>query len=115
MDEYEELESFNTLTYSYSPAQLDLSTHSVTTFEQLCKLSIVMDRIISCLYAEQSLMRDVDDLLLDANWLHSELERWRSELPAHLVVRLDEPSGSIILPHNLSLLYVIKPRIVTRC
>ncbi|KAI9902252.1 hypothetical protein N3K66_004069 [Trichothecium roseum] len=103
LDEYEELEPFHTRTYSPSPRQLDVPTYSVTTFEQLSRLSVIMDRVLACLYAERSFARDADELLLDAGRLHGELERWKRDLPAHLVVRLDDAATSTILPHTLSL------------
>ncbi|RMJ01473.1 hypothetical protein CDV36_015782 [Fusarium kuroshium] len=104
LDEYEELEEFNTNTYSERPTQLGFPTYSVSTFEQLCKLSIIMDRILCNLYSEKSCARDSQDLFDASNALHAELKRWRSEMPAHLLVHLNNPGNSTILPHTLSLL-----------
>lgn len=104
LDEYEELEEFNTNTYSEHPTQLGCPTYSVSTFEQLCKLSIIMDRILCNLYSEKSCFRDPQELFDASNALHSELKRWRSEMPAHLLVHLNNPGNSTILPHTLSLL-----------
>ncbi|UPL03597.1 hypothetical protein LCI18_014531 [Fusarium solani-melongenae] len=104
LDEYEELEEFNTNTYSEHPTQLGCPTYSVSTFEQLCKLSIIMDRILCSLYSEKSCYRDPQELFDASNALHSELKLWRSEMPAHLLVHLNNPGNSTILPHTLSLL-----------
>ncbi|KAJ4221451.1 hypothetical protein NW759_006697 [Fusarium solani] len=104
LDEYEELEEFDTNTYAERPTQLGCPTYSVSTFEQLCKLSIIMDRILCNLYSEKSCSRDCQELFHASNALYSELKRWRSEMPAHLVVHLNNPSNSTILPHTLSLL-----------
>ncbi|RSL75134.1 hypothetical protein CEP51_011160 [Fusarium floridanum] len=104
LDEYEELEEFNTNTYSELPTQLGCPTYSVSTFEQLCKLSIIMDRILCNLYSEKSCSRDPQELLDASNSLHTKLRRWRREIPAHLMVHLNNPSNSTILPHTLSLL-----------
>jgi hypothetical protein len=58
LDEYEELEPFDTLGYSATPGGLGLPTHSVSTFEYLCKLSTIANRILCSLYAEKSLQMD---------------------------------------------------------
>ncbi|RSL63312.1 hypothetical protein CEP53_004467 [Fusarium sp. AF-6] len=104
LDEYEELEEFNTNTYSGHLTQLGCPTYSVSTFEQLCKLSIIMDRILCNLYSEKSCSRDPTELHNASNALHAELKCWRSEMPAHLLVHLNNPGNSTILPHTLSLL-----------
>ncbi|KAL2683302.1 hypothetical protein Neosp_007772 [[Neocosmospora] mangrovei] len=80
LDEYEELEEFNTNTYSERPTQLGCPTYSVSTFEQLCKLSIIMDRILCKLYSEKSCSRNPQELLDASNALHAELKRWRNQL-----------------------------------
>ncbi|KAJ3543638.1 hypothetical protein NM208_g3465 [Fusarium decemcellulare] len=112
LDEYEELQEFNTVTYSERPGQLGCPTYSVSTFEQLCKLSIIMDRILCNLYAERSSERAARDLLITSTTLHEELRRWKSELPAHLLVNLDDPKSSTILPHTLSLLAMYNSLII---
>ncbi|KPM39353.1 hypothetical protein AK830_g7207 [Neonectria ditissima] len=104
LDEYEELEPFHTLTYSPNPRQLDRPTYGVSTFEQLCKLGIIMDRILCNLYAERSLSKNPADMLQVSSVLYDELKRWRDALPAHLSVQLDNPASSTVLPHSLSLL-----------
>ncbi|KAK7424585.1 hypothetical protein QQZ08_008595 [Neonectria magnoliae] len=103
LDEYEELEPFHTLTYSLTPKQLDYPTYSVSTFEQLCKFGIIMDRIVCNLYAERSLSKDAVELLQTSRILYDELKDWRGALPSHLVVQLDNPASSTVLPHTLSL------------
>ncbi|KAF4337140.1 nitrogen assimilation transcription factor nit-4 [Fusarium beomiforme] len=104
LDEYEELEDFHTRTYSAQPVQLDCPTYSVSTFAQICKLSIAMDRILCALYAEKSAVRSADELWQTARSLHHDLKSWKDGLPAHLRVDLNNPASSTVLPHNLSLL-----------
>ncbi|KAG5749625.1 hypothetical protein H9Q70_007717 [Fusarium xylarioides] len=104
LDEYEELEDFHTRTYSAQPSQLDCPTYSVSTFEQLCKLSILMDRILCALYAERSATQSVDQIWQTAESLHHDLQSWKDGLPECLRVDLNDPTSSNILPHNLSLL-----------
>lgn len=104
MDEYEELEQFSTHTYAEQPSQLGSPTYSVSIFEELCKLSVIMDRIVYSLYAENSFKRSTEDFLSTSRLLHADLKRWRAELPTHLVIRVDNDDTSVVLPHTLSLL-----------
>ncbi|KAF4438260.1 hypothetical protein FACUT_5125 [Fusarium acutatum] len=104
LDEYEELEDFHTRTYSAQPSQLDCPTYSVSTFEQLCKLSIMMDRILCALYAQRSATKNADQIWQTAQSLCHDLQSWKDGLPECLRVDLNDPTSSNILPHSLSLL-----------
>lgn len=107
LDEYEELEPFDTLGYSAKPAPLGLPTLSVSTFEQLCKLSTIGDHILSALYTEKSLQKDPQELFRASQALHTDLMSWLEFLPAHLSINLNSPGSaktSVILPHILSLM-----------
>ena len=110
LDEYEELEPFDTLGYSATPGPLGLPTYSVSTFEQLCRLSTIADRILSNLYAEKSLQMDPGSLFRTSQALHADLTRWYSSLPAHLSINFETPGSSnsasscVVLPHILSLM-----------
>jgi hypothetical protein len=104
MDEFEELEPFNSLTYESNSRQLDCPTYGVSAFEQLCKLCIIMDRGICGLYSETSLSKEPSDLLRILRDLRADLTRWRDQLPAHLSIRFDDIGSATVLPHTLSLL-----------
>ncbi|KAF4445800.1 hypothetical protein F53441_10445 [Fusarium austroafricanum] len=112
LDEYEELEDFNTRTYSAQPGQLGCPTYSVSTFKHLCKLSIIIDRVLCALYAEDSSLKPADQSWETANRLHRQLKGWRDNFPAHLEVNLIDSTTSTILPHNLSLLALYNSLIV---
>ncbi|KIL88692.1 hypothetical protein FAVG1_07940 [Fusarium avenaceum] len=103
LDEFEELEDFSTHTYSAQPTRLGCPTYSVSTFEQLCKLSTIMDRIICALYSEGSSAKGAEELWETARSLHRQLKSWKDGLPEHLTVQLHDSSNSTILPHTLSL------------
>ncbi|KAM3549234.1 hypothetical protein MY1884_008831 [Beauveria asiatica] len=53
-DDYDEFEPFQTITFTATPRQLRLPTHSLSTMVELCKLSQIMDKVLRELYAEQS-------------------------------------------------------------
>ncbi|KAF5540068.1 Nit-4-like protein [Fusarium napiforme] len=112
LDEYEELEDFHTRTYSAQPSQLDCPTYSVSTFEQLCKLSIIIDRILCALYAERSATKNADRIWQTAQSLNRDLKSWKDGLPEFLRVDLNDPNSSIILPHNLSLLALFNSLVI---
>jgi hypothetical protein len=104
LDEYEELELFESLTYSATPRRTDTSTRSVSINAATCKLSILAELIIEILYAEKSSLRDGQALLEAATSLKAELELWRSSLPTHLDLKWEDLGSFDILPHSLSLM-----------
>ncbi|KAK6840171.1 hypothetical protein PG987_006037 [Apiospora arundinis] len=108
MDEYEELEPFNTLGYAQQTRTLEYPTHSVSAFENLCSLSIIADRILCSLYSEMSVDTEARHLHQICHHLQTELSQWKDSLPSHLAVSFDakdRPSGSCVtLPHTLSLI-----------
>jgi hypothetical protein len=109
LDEFEELEPFDTLGYSANSAPLGLPTLSVSTFEQLCKLSTIADHILSTLYTEKSPQKDPKELFSTSQALHADLIGWYELLPAHLSINLnstEDASTCVVLPHILSLMQV---------
>jgi hypothetical protein len=106
LDDYEELEQFGPVSYSQSELSPSRPTHSVSIFEQLCSLSVIMDKIISNIYTERSGSRDAKHLFGVSQSLHDELKRWRSSLPDHLAVKSNGTTQSLT-PQMLSLMYVV--------
>ncbi|KAF2871077.1 fungal-specific transcription factor domain-containing protein [Massariosphaeria phaeospora] len=109
LDEFEELEPFHPLGYS-GPGTLDLPTYSVSTFEQLCTLSTITDRILSSFYVENSSESEPEELHRTTQTLHADLIRWQESLPAHLSINFDDSgnpntsNGTVALPHTLCLM-----------
>ncbi|KAF2644935.1 hypothetical protein P280DRAFT_390513 [Massarina eburnea CBS 473.64] len=110
VDEYEEFEPFDPVGYSGWLEGEGQPIHGVSTFEELCKLCIIADRILCTVYAETSHERDPKELLDSARLLHNELRQWRRNLPPHLSIQmspsgyLDRHNGCVALPHTLCLL-----------
>ncbi|OAA58925.1 Transcription factor [Niveomyces insectorum RCEF 264] len=87
-DEYEELEHWRPFAYAGagtvareypgSPA------YSVSCFTELCRLSLIMNRILNSVYAERSLKKRPEELAEDLKRLHADLESWKAKLPPHL-------------------------------
>ncbi|KAF4120593.1 Pfam:BB1 [Geosmithia morbida] len=107
LDEYQELEPFHASGRSRFPTEQQLSrpSYSLSTFEQQCRLSIITDRMLS-LYAEAMPKPAAHELMASAEALHAQLKRWKSGMPVHLLIRLEDPTASTILPHTLSLMQV---------
>jgi hypothetical protein len=108
LDEYEELELFNSVGYSEVARTLDIPTHSGSTFLHLCKLSTIADRILASLYTEESLRKDNDELHEKSLALHTQLIQWRDSSPEHLKIHFENKTSpdTIALPHTLSLMSV---------
>jgi hypothetical protein len=105
LDEYEELEMFNALTYSdQSNASVSVS-YSISNFTQTCSLSVILERIFTSLYTERSGSRDTEHLLRECNSLHEQIKTWRSSLPSQLEFLLSNPDTCVPMPHTLALLY----------
>jgi hypothetical protein len=104
LDKYEELELFDSLTYSATPRRTDTSTRSASINAATYKLSTLAEFIIEIFYAEKSSLRDSQALLEAATSMKADLELWRSSLPNHLDLRWDDLDDFDILPHSLSLM-----------
>ncbi|VUC31504.1 unnamed protein product [Clonostachys rosea] len=112
LDEYEEYELFHTLTYSATPQQLARPTYAVSTFQELCRLSMIMDRIIQSIYSEKSSSTSPAELSNTLQSIQTALESWRMSLPTHLSIQLDNPAITSVLPHTLSLLSMYNSMVI---
>ncbi|KAI7977774.1 hypothetical protein EIK77_009314 [Talaromyces pinophilus] len=104
MDHYEELEHWKPFAYSETQKYPGSPAYSVSTFTELCKLSLIMNRILNKVYGERNSKRTPSELAQDLKSLHSDLDQWRIDLPAHLTYDPADTSKPIPPPHVLSLL-----------
>lgn len=104
MDHYEELENWKPFAYSETHKYPGSPAYSVSTFTQLCKLSLIMNQILNKVYGERSSKRSPSELARDLKLLHSDLDKWWENLPPHLTYDPAEMSTPIPPPHVLSLL-----------
>ena len=111
LDEHEELESFDSSSYTQPGDYIMSPAYSISTFQESCKLSTILDRILLVLYTEKSGSEDPDDLLRKSSSLHAELENWRENLPSHLDLKPSDAITKTPLPHTLALLYVSTSRL----
>lgn len=103
LDTFEEFENWKPFAYSTGATNYPGSpAYSVSTFTHLCRLSVVMSDILSCIYTERAFDKSAGELSTMLQTLSSKLATWKDALPAHLV--FDPKSNDVVPPpHVLSL------------
>ncbi|KAE8351129.1 fungal-specific transcription factor domain-containing protein [Aspergillus coremiiformis] len=103
LDRYEELEYWMPFAYSGNPnvRYSGSPAYSVSTFTELCKLSVILNGILNKVYSERSPKRASEEMVSNLRTLDSDLQQWHEGLPSHL--KFDQPHDSPP-PHVLSLL-----------
>ncbi|KAL0942781.1 C6 transcription factor (fungal specific transcription factor) [Colletotrichum truncatum] len=103
LDTFEEFENWAPFAYSAQNNNYPGSpAYSVSTFTYLCRLSVVMSDILSCIYTERAFDKSPQELLTMLQNLSSKLAAWKDDLPTHLM--FDHKSNlRIPPPHVLSL------------
>lgn len=102
-DNFEELEIWHPQAFPGTQNYPGSPTYSVSTFTELCKLSVIMNDILNKVYAEKTTKRAPERLAEDLKSLHADLERWETALPHHLRFENIGKSGIVPPPHVLSL------------
>ncbi|KAJ5485423.1 hypothetical protein N7539_005411 [Penicillium diatomitis] len=99
LDDFEELEEWQPFAYS----EIALPAYSVSTFTELCKLSLILNGILNKVYSERSSTRSTTEHLDTLQSLDQQLKTWHEAVPDHLRFN---PSTSQIPPppHVISLL-----------
>ncbi|KAB8261309.1 PrpF protein-domain-containing protein [Aspergillus pseudonomiae] len=85
LDTYEELEHWQPFAYTTSaPDYPGMPAYSISTFTCLCKLSLIMSDILSCIYTERSSNQRPAELASMLDELQLRLDQWKATLPEHL-------------------------------
>lgn len=103
LDHYEELENWKPFAYTNVQSYPGSPAYSVSTFTELCKLSLILNGILNKVYSERSSNRSPEELLRTLRDLDAKLDGWHKALPDSLrfgtsVTEVAPP------PHVLSLL-----------
>lgn len=103
LDQFEEMEYWKPFAYTNNRAYTGSPAYGVSTFTELCKLSIILNGILNKVYSERSAIAASHEVIEKLKHLHSDLLAWYQALPPHLQF---EPgrSPSVPPPHVLSLL-----------
>ncbi|KAJ4381473.1 hypothetical protein N0V86_002832 [Didymella sp. IMI 355093] len=103
LDTYEELEHWTPYAYG---AQTDSypgsPAFSVSTFRQLCLLSVILGEILTGIYTERSTKKSPTDLSTKLQSIQEKLTAWRKDLPDHLTFNASKATF-IPPPHVMSL------------
>jgi hypothetical protein len=103
LDTYEELEHWTPYAYG---AQTDgypgSPAFSVSTFRQLCLLSVILGEILTGIYTERSTKTSPTDLSTKLQSIQEKLTAWRKDLPDHLTFNASKATF-IPPPHVMSL------------
>lgn len=103
LDQYEELEHWQPFAYTDVQSYSGSPAYSVSTFTELCKLSLILNGILNKVYSERSSNRSSQELITTLNALDEQLKGWHDALPEHL--RFGNPTTQVTPPpHVLSLL-----------
>ncbi|PGH03228.1 hypothetical protein AJ79_07423 [Helicocarpus griseus UAMH5409] len=105
LDTFEELEHWQPFAYSTPASDYPGSpAYSISTFTFLCKLSITMSDILSCIYTERSFDQSPAELASMLEKLQLKLDNWLDSLPSHLQFdSAESQSVSFPPPHVFSL------------
>jgi hypothetical protein len=105
IDTYSELEFWQPFAYSTSKNDYSGSpAYSISTFTALCKLSIVMSEVLSCIYTVRTSDQSPDELSQVLDRLQRKLREWQMSLPDHLKPEAaNAPGATVPPPHVLSL------------
>ncbi|KAB8229831.1 uncharacterized protein BDW43DRAFT_302795 [Aspergillus alliaceus] len=103
LDRYEELEHWTPFAYPGNPGLRypGSPAYSVSTFIEICKLSVILNAILNKVYSEKSPKRVPEEMVSSLTTLDFDLQRWHEGLPSHL--KFDGPQDTPP-PHVLFLL-----------
>ncbi|OLN87435.1 Nitrogen assimilation transcription factor nit-4-like protein 9 [Colletotrichum chlorophyti] len=106
LDTFEEFENWKPFAYSTDATSYPGSpAYSVSTFTHLCRLSVVMSDILSCIYTERAFDKSAAELSTMLESLSSKLTAWKDSLPVHL--DFDPKIGSRVPPPHVLSLHVM--------
>lgn len=113
LDTYEEFEHWVPFAYRESAVSYPGSpAYSVSTFTELCKLSVIMNKILNTMYSEEGRKRPPLDLVHEQQSLYADIQTWRKALPDHLNFDPSASQNTTPPPHVLSLLAMYEVMLV---
>lgn len=105
LDTYEELEHWYPFAYTSETNYPGSPSYSISTFQELCKLCIILHDVLDKMYCEDMDKRNTEQIVQDVEILELRVQSWMRNLPDHL--RLGANDGSAVEyippPHVLSL------------
>ncbi|KAL5047590.1 hypothetical protein BDW71DRAFT_196694 [Aspergillus fruticulosus] len=113
LDTYEELEHWKPFAYSScAPDYPGMPAYSTSTFTYLCKLSVIMSDILSCIYTERSFNQSPTELAKMLGELQLRLDQWHAHLPEHLQFDPAKVQTITLPPPHISSLHAMHNSLV---
>lgn len=84
LDTYEELEHWYPFAYTSGTSYPGSPSYSVSTFQELCKLCIILHDVLDKMYCEGTEKRSTDNVIKDVELLEVRIQDWMKALPDHL-------------------------------
>jgi hypothetical protein len=104
LDDYEELEHFDHTSFTDTWNHGAVPIHNNSVFKISCELSILMERILTNLYAGNYTTRNPENFNKDSMDLQVDLEQWHQSLPSYVDLHFCGRGEAPPLPHISSLL-----------
>ena len=86
IDHLDESEEWHALSTSPANKVQYAPMYCVSNFYSLCKLSVIMNKILNKIYREKSEVQHPDAITKNLGVLKDDLQSWQRTLPAHLTV-----------------------------
>lgn len=103
LDEYDELDSFQDITYLSNQHGSIIPSLNVSLLTKLCELSIITERVLSGLYSESEAVSQRERQKISEG-VNSDLNEWRRKLPPQLDY-FSRCSEFLRLPQSFCLMY----------
>ncbi|KAJ5551385.1 Mediator complex subunit Med10 [Penicillium sp. DV-2018c] len=102
LDDYDELEPFQDITYMATKPQMVIPSLNVTLLTKLCEMSMIVERVLREIYSESRESNQAQRANISED-IKLQLREWRQSLPAHLDY-LTFPEQAVLLPQSACLL-----------
>ena len=110
-DHYDELEQWAPMDPSFARTGGYSPTYSVSNFARLCKLGIIMNKVLNAMYGEKSRYNDPEVLRGILTKLTRDLEEWDNNVPPHLKfspASIGVHTSPVPAPHTYVITQVIR-------
>ncbi|BCR82761.1 uncharacterized protein ACHE_10163S [Aspergillus chevalieri] len=84
LDEYDELEQFDSISYTTNRHQLGIPSLNVTLLTKLCELSVIIEHLMCEVYSESTPNTQLSQKMSVCERIKSDLSQWRKTLPPQM-------------------------------
>jgi len=106
LDEYDELEQFDSISYTTNRHQLGIPSLNVTLLTKLCELSVIIEHLMCEVYSESTPNAQLSQKMNVCERIKSDLSQWRRTLSPQMDYIAHSGDPGSVLPQALCLLSV---------